>query len=54
MCIRDRTIAAGDVATLFGRDGGEYISAEESAAWCGTITNELLCRMGARLERIQL
>ncbi len=48
------TIAAGDVATLFGRDGSEYISVEESAAWCGTITNELLCRMGARLERIQL
>ena len=50
----DETIVSGDVATLIGRDGGEYISAEESAAWCGTITNELLCRMGARLERIQL
>ena len=50
----ERAIVSGDVVTLIGRDGGAYISAEESAAWCGTITNELLCRMGARLERIRL
>lgn len=39
----------GDVVTLIGRDGGAEIRAEEVAARCGTITNELLSRLGARL-----
>ena len=41
--------AAGDVVTLIGRDGEEEIAAEEVAARCGTITNELLSRLGPRL-----
>lgn len=41
--------AAGDVATLIGRDGGEEITAQDMAERCGTITNELLSRMGGRL-----
>ena len=41
--------APGDVATLIGADGGEHIRAEELAARCGTITNELLSRLGQRL-----
>ena len=41
--------AAGDVVTLIGRDGAEEIAAEAVAARCGTITNELLSRLGARL-----
>ena len=41
--------APGDVVTLIGRDGGEKIRAEEVAARCGTITNELLSRLGSRL-----
>lgn len=41
--------APGDVVTLIGRDGGEEIRAEEVAARCGTITNELLSRLGNRL-----
>jgi serine/alanine racemase len=41
--------APGDVATLLGRDGGEAITAEALAAQCGTITNELLSRLGPRL-----
>ena len=41
--------AAGDIVTLIGRDGAEEIAAEAVAARCGTITNELLSRLGARL-----
>lgn len=39
----------GDIATIIGRDGGCEIRAEELAEHCGTITNELLSRLGGRL-----
>ena len=42
-------VSAGDVATLIGRDGTEMIPAEELAERCGTITNEILSRLGGRL-----
>lgn len=42
-------VRPGDTAVLVGRDGAEEIRAEEMAAWAGTITNELLCRLGDRL-----
>lgn len=45
-------VKRGDVATLIGQDGCERISAEEMAGSAGTITNELLSRLGERLERI--
>lgn len=45
-------VQAGDVVTLIGRDGSEQITVEEVAGWCGTITNEILCRMGGRLEHL--
>lgn len=41
--------APGDVVTLIGTDGTEVIQAEEMARRCGTITNELLSRLGSRL-----
>ena len=41
--------APGDMVTLIGRDGNEELRAEELAGLCGTITNELLSRMGPRL-----
>ena len=41
--------APGDVVTLIGRDGANELRAEELAARCGTITNELLSRLGSRL-----
>ena len=44
------TVAPGDVVTLIGRDGGQEIRAEAVAKRCGTITNELLSRLGRRLE----
>ena len=42
----------GDTAVLIGRDGGEEISAVDVAEQTGTITNEVLSRLGARLERV--
>lgn len=42
----------GGEAVLIGRSGEEEIRAEDMAAWSGTITNEILSRMGQRLERI--
>jgi serine/alanine racemase len=45
-------VKPGDVATLIGRDGGECIRCEDVAESCGTISNELLSRLGARLPRI--
>lgn len=43
---------AGDTAVLIGRSGEEVITACDLAAQCGTITNEILSRLGARPERI--
>ncbi len=43
----------GDIATLLGKDGAEKITAYDMAEAAGTITNEILSRLGARLERIQ-
>ena len=42
----------GDKVTLIGSDGDEQITAEEIAGLAGTITNELLCRLGTRIRRI--
>lgn len=45
-------VRPGDAATLIGRDGALTIRAEEVARRCGTITNELLSRLGPRLGRV--
>lgn len=42
-------VVAGTVATLIGTDGNETIAAEDMAEACGTITNDLLSRLGRRL-----
>jgi len=44
--------ARGDVVTLIGRDADEVIRCEDVAAASGTITNDILCRLGARLPRV--
>ncbi len=47
-------VRPGDLVTLIGRDGGQEITAREVAERCGTITHELLSRLGGRqtvLER---
>ncbi|HEX6589598.1 MAG TPA: alanine racemase [Longimicrobiales bacterium] len=47
-------VQAGDVATFVGADGGESIALEDVAAAMGTISYEVLTRMGERLERVYL
>ncbi len=44
--------AVGDVVTLIGADGAERVTAEALSAACGTIPNELLCRLGPRVARV--
>ncbi|MCL2628918.1 MAG: serine racemase VanT catalytic subunit [Oscillospiraceae bacterium] len=45
-------VKTGDIATFIGKDGNEEIRAEELAAAAGTITNDILCRLGNRLPRV--
>lgn len=44
-------IIQGDTAVLIGRSAMQEITAGELAGRCGTITNEILSRLGGRLER---
>lgn len=45
---------AGDTAVIIGKSGAQEVTADSLAQQCGTITNELLSRLGARLERFVL
>ena len=47
-------VKAGDIVTFIGKVGDVEIRCEELAACAGTITNEILCRLGARLPRIYI
>lgn len=47
-------ISSGDAAVLIGVSGSLKISAEDLAGQCNTITNEILSRLGSRLEKITL
>lgn len=44
-------VKAGDVAVIIGRSGDEEITACDLAEQTGTISNEILSRLGERLER---
>jgi len=44
-------VAPGDEVVMIGEQGGESIGVREIAASIGTIPYELLCRLGARIER---
>ncbi|MCL1895412.1 MAG: serine racemase VanT catalytic subunit [Clostridiales bacterium] len=44
-------VMQGDVAVFIGRDGGAEISIMDFAEAAGTIPNEVLSRLGGRLER---
>ena len=44
----------GDIVTLVGQERMDEITAMEVAAKAGSITNELLSRLGTRLERIYI
>ncbi len=45
-------VSSGDIAVVIGSSGNKEITAYDIAEQAGTITNELLSRLGARLERI--
>lgn len=47
-------IQPGDTAVIIGKSGKLENTADSVAAQCGTITNELLSRLGGRLDRILL
>lgn len=47
-------VRRGDIATLIGCDGNEELSAMEVAERAGTIANDLLSRLGSRLERVEI
>ncbi|MDR1131855.1 MAG: alanine racemase [Oscillospiraceae bacterium] len=55
MCMADVTgvpdVQAGDVATIFGRDGDAVISADEVARKAGTISYEIFCSLTKRVPR---
>jgi len=44
-------VVAGDEVVLLGRQGEEVISADEIAAWLGTISYEVLCNIGGKNRR---
>lgn len=44
-------VALGDIATLIGADGGARITLDAFAAWAGTISYEIIARLGPRLAR---
>ena len=46
--------APGDLVTLMGRDGDERITAEDIAAWAGTISYEILLAATGRVPRVWL
>ncbi len=45
-------VKSGDIAVLIGTSGNTEISVYDFAEQTGTITNEILSRLGSRLERI--
>lgn len=47
-------VEEGEIATLIGRDGEEEIQAVSLAKRAGSITNELLSRLGGRLTKIYI
>ncbi len=55
MCMIDVTdisaAAVGDEVVLLGAQGSERIDAEQLAEWSGTISYEVLCRIGKRVPR---
>ncbi|HTT59785.1 MAG TPA: alanine racemase [Acidimicrobiales bacterium] len=50
--VGDDAVSVGDEVVLLGRQGDEYLSAEELAHWAGTITWEILTNVSARVPRV--
>ncbi|MBQ7958429.1 MAG: alanine racemase, partial [Oscillospiraceae bacterium] len=45
-------VRAGDIATMFGTDGNEKITADELADLYGTIGYEIICGISMRVPRV--
>ncbi len=45
-------VEPGDEVVITGRQGGEEITIAEIAGWVSTIPYDVLCRVGARVERV--
>ena len=45
-------VRAGDIATVFGSDGGATLPAEKLAEFAGTISYEIITRIGRRVPRV--
>jgi alanine racemase len=45
------SVNEGDDVVLIGRQGNEEITADEVAAWAGTISYEVLCGLSERVPR---
>jgi alanine racemase len=50
--VGDDDVALGDDVVLLGRQGGEFLGADEWARWGDTITWEILACLGARVPRV--
>jgi alanine racemase len=50
--VGDEEINRGDDVVLLGRDGDEFISADEWAQWASSISWEVLGRIGPRVPRV--
>jgi alanine racemase len=46
-------VAAGDEVVLIGGQGDESITADDLARWAETISYEILCGVGGRVERVE-
>jgi serine/alanine racemase len=44
-------VKQGDIATIIGKDGDKKITVFDLAEQAGTVPNEILSRLGDRLER---
>lgn len=45
-------VRAGDEVTLIGGEGACRVTADDIAGWTGTIAYEVLCGVGARIDRV--
>ena len=58
MCMIDVTdvpeVKVGDIATIFGYDGHEFISVNELAEKAGTISYEMVCAISQRVPRVYI
>ncbi len=48
------SVKPGDIVTLIGRDGDSAVTAEDLAAWEGTINYEVVCALSKRVPRVYI